>query len=167
MASFKAVSLFLLGMLAGVGVATVVAAHIEPGEMAVKFGVLNIFQAGVLLLVIGLAGGIEVTKGQRPRRLRTIMVGIALLAFLLAVSVGLRRRAERFKELQLQYQKQYQTQSSMVPDDPQDENFGPLLRQNHWYNAMSQSFRRASSRPWLSVPKPEPCTCPVCKGHPW
>ena len=80
MAGLKAVSLFLLGMLAVLGVAAVAAAHIEPGEIAVKFGTLNTFQAGVLLLVIGLVGSIEVAKGRRPRRLRTIMVGIALLS---------------------------------------------------------------------------------------
>ena len=89
------------------------------------------------------------------------MAGIALLAVLLAVSVGLRRRAERFSELQLQYQKEFQ-KPRIVPDDPQDENWGPLLRLHHWYNVMSDKYGRAASRPWLPVPRPKPCTCHLC-----
>ena len=32
----------------------------------------------------------------------------------------------------------------------------------HWHDKMSESFRRAAARPWLSVPKPEQCTCRRC-----
>jgi hypothetical protein len=160
MAGFKAISLFLLGMLAGLGVATVVVAHIEPGEIAVKFGTLNTFLAGALLLIVSLVGGVAVAKGERTRRLGTALGGIAFLAILLTVAVGLRRRAEQLGGLQRFHQTQFQMQSMKVV--PGRADFAAQLRLAHWHNEMSNSFRRASSRPWLSVPKPEPCTCPVC-----
>jgi hypothetical protein len=160
MVGFKAVSLFLLGTLAGLGVATVVAAHIEPGEIAVKFGTLNTFQAGALLFIVSLVGGVAVAKGERTRRLGTAMGGIALLAILLTVGVGLRRRAEQLNGLQSFHQTQYQKQSRKVVVGRAD--FAAQLRLAHWHNEMSQSFRRAAARPWMSVPKPEPCDCRAC-----
>jgi hypothetical protein len=127
MTALNATGTFLLGMLAGLGVALVIAAQpLDVGGTVSQFGPLNIFQAGVLLLVIGLVGSIEIARGLRPRRLGTIMAGIALLAVLLAVSVGLGRRAERFRELQLQYRKQFETSSIIVPDNPRHESFAPL-----------------------------------------
>jgi hypothetical protein len=162
MAALKATGTFLLAMLAGLGVALVIAAQpLDLGGTVSHFGPFNIFQAGVLLLVIGLVGSIEVARGLRPRRLKIIMAGIALLAILLAVSVGLRRRAEKFRELQLHYQKEFH-KPRILPDDPQDENFDRLLRLHHWYNVMSDKYRRAASRPWLPVPPPKPCTCHLC-----
>jgi hypothetical protein len=61
----------------------------------------------------------------------------------------------------LQYQKKFQ-KPSIVPADPQDEDFAPLLRLHHWYMVMSDKYRRAASRPWLPVPPPKPCTCHLC-----
>jgi hypothetical protein len=162
MSALKATGFFLLGMLAGLGVALVIAAQpLDLGGTVSQIGPVNIFQAGVLLLVIGLVGCIEVARSPRSRRLRTIMAGIALLAVLLAVSVGLRRRAERFGELQSHYQKRYQ-KPNIVPDDPEDESWAPLLRLHHWYNVMSDKYGRAAARPWLPVPPPKPCDCHLC-----
>jgi hypothetical protein len=160
MASSKAISLFLLGTFAGLGLATVVAAHIEPGTIAVTFGTLNTFQAGVLLFIVSLVGGVALTKGVQTRRLGTAMGGIALLAILLTVGVGLRRRAEQRRALQNFHQAQFQKQSMKLV--PGSADFAAQLRKVHWHNEMSHSFRRAAARPWMSVPKPESCTCPVC-----
>jgi hypothetical protein len=160
MAGVKAINLFLLGVLAGLGVAIVVAAHVEPGESAVKFGELNTFLAGSLLLTVSLVIGVEVAKGERTRRLGTALAGIALLAVLLAVAVELRGRAERLNGLQSLHQTQYQMQSMKVVDGRADH--AAQLRLAHWHNDMSNHFRRAASRPWLPLPTLERCTCRVC-----
>jgi hypothetical protein len=80
-------------MLAGLGVALVVVAHpLDSGRPVAQFGSLNTFLAGILLVTIGLIGSVEIAKGQRTRRLRTALRGIALVAILLTRSSEAERR---------------------------------------------------------------------------
>jgi hypothetical protein len=168
MAGFKATSLFLLGMLAGLGVAIVVVAHpLDPGRPVAQFGSLNTFLAGILLVTIGLIGSVEIAKGQRTRRLRTALRGIALVAILLALAVGLRRRAERLSGMELQHERQAEQlqrqaeqllagRENLLIGDALTPEAAALLRQASWHIGMAHRFRWAASRPWLPVPTPEP-----------
>src|SRR5438105_2206679 len=107
MASVKAMNLFLSGTLAGLGVACVLVAHLLDGRgLLQQLGPVKIFLAGVLLVAIGLLGGVAVTRGDRTRRLRSVLGTIAVLAILLGVVVEVRRRAERFKGLEAQHDEQ-------------------------------------------------------------
>ena len=160
MAGFKATSLFLLGMLAGLGVALVVVAHpLDPGRPVAQFGSLNTFLAGVLLVTIGLVGSVEVAKGQRTRQLRTALGGIALVAILLGLAVGLRRRAERLSGLELQHGRQAEqllARRELLIEKGLTTEAAALLKQSAWHVGRSHHFRWAASRPWLPVPAPEP-----------
>jgi hypothetical protein len=170
MAGFKATSLFLSGTLAGVGAAGMVVGALLPHSAVqlLQFGSVHTVLAGVWLAAIGLVGGIELARGRRTRRLWTALAAIAMLAVLLGVTVGVRRRAERLAGLATHYLEQGQRIADQSGDlsgrGPGSERAMALLRLVHWHERMWIRFNRASARPWLPVPLYEPCSCPTCSG---
>ena len=169
MAGIKATGLFLLGTLAGFGVALFlfVAHLLDPKRPLLYLSSANAFLAGVWLITGGVLGSVAVARGGKSLRLRTTLGAIAILAVLLAVTVGVRRRAQEFWGLALRHR----TQATALSVLGQRDRFDPRVtkeqrtarsRLTHWHRAMSQRFSRAAYIPWLPVPPLVPCNCQAC-----
>src|SRR5689334_16110449 len=108
MAGIKATSLFLLGTLAGFGVALFlfVAHLLEPKRPPLHLSSANAFLAGVWSVVVGVLGSVTVATSGKGLRLRTTLGAIAILAVLLTVTIEVRRRAQEFWGLTLRHRTQ-------------------------------------------------------------
>src|SRR5262245_21719104 len=160
MPGFRAIVLFLLGVVlvvsAGFGALHVAEALLtvpgDPWRRRPSLDSIHPFPGAALLVATGLICAIAVAKVPRTQRLRTVMAGIALLALLLGGAIAVRRRAERFRGMQLQYY-----EPALRLDDPRlREPTTPetmrATRLRHWRHRMSERYGRAAHRPWLPVP---------------
>lgn len=97
-------------------------------------------------------------------RLRTALIGIALIALLLGIVIELRRRSARFETLALQHGRlAHQLESSLVTPGPATASEAEaILRKVHWHDASSDAYRRAAGRPWMPDPEDVRCKCPWC-----
>jgi hypothetical protein len=84
-------------------------------------------------------------------RLRMATVALAVLAIVLGVGVGLRRRAWRLHARALVYgreasrlERMWNSAGAMRPDD-----LGLLMEQVHWDDAVADEYRLAAAHPWL------------------
>jgi hypothetical protein len=98
-------------------------------------------------------------------RLRSLMVAIAVLAVLLGLSIGLRRRAERLTRLSRSYSGAAgQLELRLASPDLDEAIAQAILDRVHWYDAVAHRFERAAAHPWLPD-EPDPtkvfCEC----GH--
>jgi hypothetical protein len=100
-------------------------------------------------------------------RLRAAMIAVAVLAVLLAVGVGLWRRARRFEALALQYGREANRNEVLweatgaKPIHEPDE----IMERIHWNDAVADEYRRAAARPWLPFdPDPRQVLC-KCGFH--
>ena len=172
MATLKAISLFLLGTLAGLGAACAAVGALLPDSalQLQRLGSVTTALAGMWLVAVGLLGGIGVARGRQTWRLRTALGTIAMLAGLLGLTIGIRQRAERFAGLAAQQKGQGQKTLARIDDmNRQGRAAGELTalyQQSHWHDLMWARFDRASARPWLSVPSFVPCTCRICTAPP-
>jgi hypothetical protein len=179
MAGFRAISLYLLGIVAGFGAALVSLAQLlDPGQELRSLDSISACTAGVLLVGTSLIGGIEVARGTRTWRLRTALLTIALMADVLGGGAALRRRAEHLKGLESRHREQ----GNRLAHRGMEAFFGrpimsmdmgynkgdftgeaaSLLRQAHWHRGMSEIYHLAAARPWLPVRPLVPCDCRVC-----
>ena len=85
MAGIKATGLFLLGTLAGFGVALFlfVAHLVDPKRPMLYLSSANAFLTGIWLVAGGVLGSVAVARCGKSLRLRTILGAIAVLAVLL------------------------------------------------------------------------------------
>ena len=170
MPGFRAIVLFLPGVVLVVS-AAFGALHVaealltvpgDPWRRRPSLNSIHPFPGAALLVATGLICAIAVAKVPRTQRLRTVMAGIALLAVLLGGAIAVRRRAERFRGMQLQYQEPaLRLDDSRLREPPTPETMR-LTRLRHWRNRMSERYGLAARRPWPPAPPLEPCNCPVC-----
>jgi hypothetical protein len=169
MAGVKATGLFLLGALAGFGVALLVfvARVLDPKWPWMYLSSINAFVGGVVLITLGVLGGSGVANCGKTLRLRSLLGAIAVLAVLFGVTLEVKRRSKRFWGLTLRHQVQAtvssaQHQKSRLDPRVSQEQTMALLRLAHWHSAMSRRFDRAAHVPWLPVPDLVPCKCQAC-----
>jgi hypothetical protein len=169
MAGLKATGLFVVGALAGFGVALLefVARVLDPKWPFLYLSSINAFVAGVVSITFGVVGGIGFANCGKTVRLRSILGGIAVLAALLGVTLEVKRRSRRFWGLTLRHQvlatvASAQHQKSRLDPRVSQEQSMALLRLAHWHSAMSRRFDRAAHVPWLPVPDFVPCKCQAC-----
>ena len=171
MARFRPVAFFLLGMFAGFGAALMAVAHLDdPGHLLTLIGSANAFLSGALLVTVGLIGGVEVANGQRTRRLRTVMVGVALLAIFLGSAIETRRRARELRSIGDRHERlamQLLDRQDQILSDPTARRARyreamAIQKQAHWHRGMSQRYLWAANRPWLPVLASVPCNCQLC-----
>ena len=92
----------------------------------------------------------------RPRfTVRRLMIAVAVVAVLLGVVVGLKRRSDRFRAIALRYAAKHK-EDRMAYDVVADE--GRFLRRYDYHLSMQRKYEMATERPWLPVPPdpPEP-----------
>lgn len=100
----------------------------------------------------------------RRMRLKTAMIAIAALAFVLWMGLGLRRRAWRFEALAHQHGREANRLENLwmetVPTPPGEPD--TLMEQVHWHDSVANEYRVAAARPWMPF-EPEPrqvaCEC--------
>ena len=90
MASFRSIALYILGIVAGFGVALACLAHLlEPDQAIGSIDSITALTAGILLLGTSLIGGMEIARGNRRWRLRTALFTVALVAIVLGGTAAL------------------------------------------------------------------------------
>lgn len=157
--------LFFCGALLGFGVALVVVAHLLDATIPPLglLGSVNVFLAGVVLVVVGLLGGAWVARGIWKWRLRALLGAVAMLAILLGLAVELRRRSERLGRLERRHRMEAsRLEMALVDSSITHGQAVAVVREVHWHDGMSWRFRRAASRPWFPVPAFVSCDCENC-----
>jgi hypothetical protein len=102
-----------------------------------------------------------------PRvRLRTAMVAVAVLATILGVGVGLRRRAQRLDTLALRYGREANSLENLLSrSNISRRDADVIIEQVHWHDAVADQYRLAATHPWLPFdPSPQRVTC-KCSYH--
>jgi hypothetical protein len=90
---------------------------------------------------------------------------IAMLAILLGVSVGVRRRAARFAGLAEEHRWRAQesyAQAEMFRQGGDQAQETSSSRLAHWHDRMWIRFLKASAQPWLPLPTARRCSCRIC-----
>jgi len=116
-------------------------------------------------------------------RLRSLMLVVAAFVVLLGGGLGLRRRSERFRRLDLLY---FNAGERLGPEMERLEQFmqenydhpgvypaelrsrvATVWGELHWYAAVAEAFRSRSERPWIFW-DPDPaevrCRCDDCRN---
>ena len=94
------------------------------------------------------------------------MVAVAVVAVILAICVGLTRRAQRLDGLSLRYSREAsRLENLLVGSRLSRQDADVIIEQVHWHDAVANRYRLAAARPWLtSDPSPERVTC-ECGYH--
>jgi hypothetical protein len=114
----------------------------------------------------GMISPIREIRFMRCIRLRTVMVVIAGLAVMLAVGVGLSRRARRLNRLALQYSRVANGRENLIEKWKLNRKDADVIIEHaHWLDAVANQYRIAAARPWLLFdPSPQRVTC-ECGYH--
>jgi hypothetical protein len=155
MAGIKATGVFLLGSLAGFGVALLLyfARVLGPILPGLYLGPIDAFVAGSVLIAIGLLGSVVVARGSKSLQLRTSLVAIAMVAVLLGLMLEVRRRSKEFWGLALQHRAQaaaLSTRYQLARLDPRvsKQQKAGLSMLSQWHDRMAERFERAANYPW-------------------
>jgi hypothetical protein len=121
---------------------------------------LTSFVAGLVLIAIGLLGSVVLARGSKSMQLRTSLVAIAMVAVLLGVVLGVRRRSKEFWGLALQHRAQAAALSAryhLARLDPRvsKQQKAGLSMLSQWHASMAGRFDRAANFPWLPI-EPDP-----------
>ncbi len=101
-------------------------------------------------------------------KLRALMATIALLAVLLGIGLGLRRRSDRFQRVSLGYSSKaagLEEPLGFIPGRPEPTGVQAVLDRVHWNDSVAAAYQQAASRPWVpGEPDPAKITC-QCGYH--
>lgn len=91
------------------------------------------------------------------------MFAVAVLAVVLAIGVGLTRRAQRLDGLSLRYSREAnRLENLVVGSNLSRQDADVIIEQVHWHDAVADRYRLAAARPWLTCdpsPRRVPCQC--------
>jgi hypothetical protein len=83
---------------------------------------------------------------------RRLMIATALAALLMAIAVGLQRRAAQLRRLSFSQSREANRWEVLLTESSVN---GPLavavLARVHWHDAMAARYERAARSPWLTV----------------
>ena len=158
MAGLKATGVFLMGTLAGFGVAllAIVARPLEPIWPLLHLGSINSFLTGIVLITLGLLGGVGVARGSKSLQLRTSLGAIAMVAILMGGILEVRRRSKEYWGLNLQHRALAAGLSArwqLARFDPRvtKQEAAKLSMRAQWHLRTAERFDRAANYPWLPV----------------
>jgi hypothetical protein len=94
------------------------------------------------------------------------MVAVAILAVILGVGIGLRRRVQRLDGLALRYGREANRLENVLEGSNLSRREADLIIERlHWRDAVAVQYRLAAARPWLPFdPSPQQVTC-QCGYH--
>jgi hypothetical protein len=88
---------------------------------------------------------------------RRMMMAMAVVAILMGLAVGLRRRAERFKRLSFLQSVDANRWENLLLDRSLDDALASaILEQVHWHDAMAAKYDRVAQAPWRLLEPPPP-----------
>lgn len=157
MAGFRLAGVFLMGVLAGFGVALLTCATRLPyPRTLLEFSPVNSFLAGVVLLTLGALGCVAVAKAGKTCRLRTSLEAIAVIAALLGGVLDIRRRSSEFWGLAIQHRAQSATlyaRYHLSRLDPRvtKHEAAAISTLASWHFRTAGRFDRAANNPWLPL----------------
>jgi hypothetical protein len=159
MAGIKATGVFLLGTLAGLGVALLVfVAHLlDPMRQLLDLSSTNAFLVGIWSITGGVLGSVAVARCGKSVRLRTILGAIAVLAVLLGITVEVRRRSREYWGLSVQHRLQATVSSAQYQKDRLDPRVSKkhmmyMCKHANGHRQMGAIYSRAAHVPWLPLP---------------
>ena len=98
-------------------------------------------------------------------KLRAMMATVALLAVLLGIGLGLRRRSDRLWWVSLSYSSQAAGLEEPLGLHPEPPDVQAVLDRVHWNDSVAVAYQRAAGRPWIpGEPDPAKITC-QCSYH--
>ena len=115
------------------------------------------FTIGALMVAVAVTAVVMSVAVRLPRGGWIIGV-LAVLAVVVGLPVGLRRRAERFKRLSFLHSVDANRWENVWDGSLDDALAGAILRQAHWHDAMVGKYGRVARSPWrlLEPPPPKP-----------
>lgn len=105
-------------------------------------------------------------------RVRSLLIGIALISLLLAGGVHLRRRYAWYRHMtRVHGLEADRLEGSITLDAPLSEaEVLSRFRRSHWHGYVSSLYGEAACRPWMSFqadPSDPYCMCKYCRAKPW